>query len=842
MAKPKKRVKKLVQLLKDFYEPGWGFIRFFVPLRADLSVKAAEYTGVVRFFVPPGVDPSVSVLEYSRFNSLVEALLFHGCDAADALRKGKPHAGLFWPELVREGICFRLNQWENFSHCPEYTWKDIYRAYLRSLLSETIRPLPGYRLVALGIGVWCYELPQLMDITYLSLGDLCRIKTEHVYPFLAKRCHDLCQHGTLQPAELVFETRPVRTDERETVSTMIKEVFSAFSSWDELQPSAVITRDTKQHPVKNDDWRSLFDKRHNNHPERRHAVICFTCGAFPGLVRAYKGPPVPDNPDDMMVLPTIIANYRPEQNQPLPDDSNQPPPDDDHSGGPERLAAFLHTQTKRRKRYQGVLRIRVDDRLVHTLDPFDPEKPLTYEFSVGRYSRFIEIVGEDQAGELLLAIIPVSDIDALEETPSLDLTITQEGGQRFHTYITASRDVSGALTEYCVRLTYDEKWPLRAATLHFKRQARRYGLVPPIVTIPYLREAMIVTLLLALVGQAYLDNSHRADNERQLAVMETVVNDQRQSAQLLISLAKGYAARVEKDASRIEVVAAVARGHTFPYPTFGDADPLVATALAEELLRSPARRVEYEAYLLQWADIFRALGSTLAEVGKIPEAIRVFAYLIESMQKPTTDIESERLLGLFYGIGELYKMKGDHRAAILIYDRIIEHGLAPMDPRPAHYAGWSWYILGLYEKALAYYDDALRIDPGYAKVLYNKALIFRDTNQQAEYRKHLDKAIELTEEAYEREGDTNPRIPFSLAIFYAEIGDLENALTMLERACAVEPFYVVRAEKEQAFDVFRDPQKEVYHSKYQALLERHRARQHALGSPSSTYDPNVYNE
>lgn len=828
------------QLSAQFFDPGYRFVRVFLPNAA---------------------------------NSIVDELVAHGLDKALVIVKGNPRHKLSWPELVQQGICLVLDRWDNNDdNRRSYTRQDIYKSYLRFLLSATV-PRPSWRAVAVGnLGVWKYKLTQLNAITYESLGDLdSAIKS--VKKHLAKRCQSLSKpQEPTEPAsrdrssrkpdapdepqkarKLVFETRSIEPDERETMSTMITKVFSEFSSWDELQPSSVIPCDTSQHPVENNnDWRSLFDDRDEKHdPARLHALICFThCGGFPGLLRASNtnnNNHLPD-PNDMMVVPTIINEYPcnngwSKPNQAPPDDSNQPPPDDDHSGGPERLAAFLRTQTVRRKRYRGVLRIRVDDRHVHTLDPFDPLQPLTYELSVDNYSRFIEIFGEDQGGELLLAIIPISDIDDLEENSSLNFTITQEGGQRFRIRITASRDPSGALIGYRVRLKYDEKRILRAATFHSKRLVKRYGFWPlaPIVRIPYLREAMIVMLLLALVGQAYLDNSHRQGMERQLAVMKTVADDYRQSAQLLVSLAKGYAARVEKDASRIEVVAAVARGHTFPYPTFGDADPLVARALAEELQRSPARRAEYEAYLLQWADIFRALGSTLAQVGKIPEAIRVFAYLIESMQKPNTDIEKERLLGLFFGISELYKMDADHRAAIHVYDEIIERGLAPNDPRPHHYAGWSWYILRDYEKALAYYDDALRIDPQYAKVLYNKALIFRDTNQQVEYRKHLDKAIELTEEAYQREGDANPRIPFSLAIFYAEKGDLENALAMLERACAVEPFYVVRAEKEQAFDVFRDPES-TDHSKYQVLLLRHRVRQHALGSPSSTYDPTVFNE
>lgn len=283
-------------------------------------------------------------------------------------------------------------------------------------------------------------------------------------------------------------------------------------------------------------------------------------------------------------------------------------------------------------------------------------------------------------------------------------------------------------------------------------------------------------------------------------------------------------------------------GRAYPFPGLRTSSTSLPSSIAEEAERSPAVRAAYEAYLWQWREIFRALGDSLAEAGRIPEAVAVFEYLVASSRDAASPVERARLLGLLYGLGELYKMAGDHRATVRLYDTIMVRGLAPDDPRPAHYAGWSSYELKEYEAALRYYDEALRIDAAYGKVYFNRALALRNLGHERGYRENLDKAVELTRAAYEREGDTNPRIPFSLAIFAATEGKPDEALKLLERTLEADRLYVVRAEHEAGFRTLRDRANEPYFSRFRALLDRYRPARTRLGEPSASYDRSIFNE
>lgn len=65
---------------------------------------------------------------------------------------------------------------------------------------------------------------------------------------------------------------------------------------------------------------------------------------------------------------------------------------------------------------------------------------------------------------------------------------------------------------------------------------------------------------------------------------------------------------------------------------------------------------------------------------------------------------------------------------------------------------------------------------------------------------------------------------------------------MLERSLQKERLYVTRAEKEQAFAVFRERANEPYYSRFKDLLDRYRPVAGTLGARSGLYDPNTYNE
>lgn len=358
--------------------------------------------------------------------------------------------------------------------------------------------------------------------------------------------------------------------------------------------------------------------------------------------------------------------------------------------------------------------------------------------------------------------------------------------------------------------------------------------------------AEAVAIVLLGSGLLLREGYHRGrEVERQtqfrLEVQQILDDGRREAIRLLTWQARAQARQVLEEVQRLQVVPAVADGQTYLYLTSRQARPTSAVTLAAGLASTPALKTEYEAYMRQWGEVLRALGGVLFEARKIPEAIRVFEYLVNARPEPKTPQEKAELLGFMYALGELYKANQDHRAAMALYDEILTRGLAPSDPRPAHYAGWSAYQRGDYDAALRYYDVALRIDPDYAKVWYNKALVFQAQGRETLYQEHLAQALALTLQAYDREGDKNPRVPFTLGILYATRGELDAALRYVEQALRRDQLYVVRAEDEPAFRVFQT--QAPYDARFQALLDAYRPPQGKFGASSeATYDPSIFNE
>ena len=344
---------------------------------------------------------------------------------------------------------------------------------------------------------------------------------------------------------------------------------------------------------------------------------------------------------------------------------------------------------------------------------------------------------------------------------------------------------------------------------------------------------------------------HKA--QRDLAVREAIIDSLSELAQLRQQMASTPAAVVEA-VRQVHAVPlrAVAQGQTYsaPYVFVGEG-PEHPETLAEGLLMAPELQAEYEAFLRHWATLFADLGDLLLQGGKVADALQVFAYL---RQKNPAAKE------LLFALGELLKMSGQHEQAIKVYDDMIARGLAADDPRVWHFAGWSTLQLGPAhcQSALRYYDQALAIahtrDPQrlYPKLFYNLADLYhscdlpglRAEERERLYQEHLQRALDLTLVAYQHEGDDNPRIPFTLAILYAKMGQLEQALEELERAVQKERIYRVRAAADPAFAVFRNDPTTPYHARFVALLDRYRPP--ALGGfgarLEATFDPTHFSE
>jgi len=328
---------------------------------------------------------------------------------------------------------------------------------------------------------------------------------------------------------------------------------------------------------------------------------------------------------------------------------------------------------------------------------------------------------------------------------------------------------------------------------------------------------------------------------------------------LLFMMATAQAGNVVREAGEIQVLELSTHVGQLPYPTL---KPLSArqSVLAVEIDRHADLHASYTAFLEQWSKVFLQLGDVLVQTGKIEDAIKVFKYLTEKSpdNKP-----------LLFTLGELYKMfansdpEGDperfeqyHKEAIAVYEEMLKRW--PSDPRPPHYAGFSYFQLGDYVKALEYYDRALKIFPDYAKVYFNKALVYKEmpglskSERDLLFEENFQKALNLTKKAYKKQEESNkkqeesnPRVPFTLAVLYADLyaetgekDKKDKALEHLEQAIRRNPFYITRAEKERAFEIFRgDP-------RFTNLLNRYRPAEHGRFGleHEAEFNPNIFIE
>lgn len=264
-------------------------------------------------------------------------------------------------------------------------------------------------------------------------------------------------------------------------------------------------------------------------------------------------------------------------------------------------------------------------------------------------------------------------------------------------------------------------------------------------------------------------------------------------------------------ADRVEVFRAAGNGKEYWYPTWGRKS-VDLKAIAEGSQHA-SLKPRYDEYLKEWTDIFLELSDILVQRGKLDGAMRVFQCLTNAHPDDKS---------FWFALGELYKINGQHREAIDVYEQMIKRGLADRDPRPWNFAGWSYFESGEYDKALECYNRALEVFPDYAKCLYNRALVFKAVGKTQFYKRDFQRALALTLNAYRKEGDTNPRVPFSLAVLSVEKGETEAAISYLKQALQQDRTYAVRMAKERAFVahslwMFSSP----YYSKFRELHDRY---------------------
>lgn len=529
--------------------------------------------------------------------------------------------------------------------------------------------------------------------------------------------------------------------------------------------------------------------------------------------------------ESVIVIPSLLSSSGPGESSRPTHSGVAPPPPPSSSGQAFDCNSIIHRENARRKRYRGPFRILVDSISRAVLDPSDTPQKNSCRFQVDEDAREINIYGVSKNHDLLCAALVLPELDYSSDWKTMQYRLELDSGQYLLVdlaTIATAKAVGGK--DITIGVYEGSLWQRFIQLL--SSTWRHLGL-PDAAPVAQATAMVLAFALSSLLGALFISHQKQA---QVLSHAEMASPNNFAQSLARTALINGYQ-DLEKirtpEGSRSKSIAqfAVIRVSTsrgeYPVPTLrGNADQ-AAQALANEAARTETTYRDYIAFVDAWTHILRQHATNLLEVGKITDTIRVFEFLVENHQDAPEASRNNRLVGLLFALGELQKLNGDHRAAIALYKRILDENLVRNDPRPYHFKGFSEYVLGDFDAALASYEQALAIDRNYAKVYFNQALVFRARGDEQRAQKNLAEAEKRALGAYVREGDGNPRIAFTLSLVSAARNNLDKSLHWLDLAIRQDRLYIVRARADPALEPLRVATNQPYHAQYLALLKRY---------------------
>lgn len=316
-------------------------------------------------------------------------------------------------------------------YCP--TSEQVLIRYIKELVWQTMTRRAAYTAVALGCCLYTYR-PGEVSRLVCQAPDHCRRVKRRILPLLQDRFPHI-----IAPATVRMRLQPPTCEERR----LIGQALRAFTPW---------TSHTPQRPPHGSIWETYFhDTASSDRAEqrKRHALIDPACAGLVQLIDDYNrrvGDVRFDDPHNKLAIPLLRA-------------SGPPPPGDPFRPEPlsrrdrDRIEFALARNRARRQAFRaGPLVVYVDGHEHARLGPSPGPWPA---FAVPADASYVEVVGHDADGPLLLAVFPVPARPAAAGTEQ-HLVLRVEGGQTIEMVVRPGHAGQDEGPVYRMQIAYED--------------------------------------------------------------------------------------------------------------------------------------------------------------------------------------------------------------------------------------------------------------------------------------------------------------------------------------------------------------------------------------------------
>jgi RNA polymerase sigma factor (sigma-70 family) len=360
--------------------------------------------------------------------------------------------------LLQLGIYWASEIWEKDQESkhpkkePAYrpTYDDLLIRYVKTLAWKSMDRHSRVAAVGLGCLLFTYQPHEVSSLAEDHF-DSDNIRRDKRWMFEQIKRRFQGAEGLTNGNEQVVLEVPSR-HQRE----LIQQSLSRFAPWCSCSTATTQTRATSL-------LETYFDKDSKKSEwERVHVIFDPACGGLPRLVREYnsaysRGNAMRlDDPEDKLGSPKFGDGLHPPMGNgdggPLdPGERFNPSPLTD-----SELSSIRHASERnqrRRKNYKsGQLRVYVDGEETITF----VHNYLFESFTIPHTASCIQVFGEDDEGELLLAVFPLNYFESGDNALDQKLYVTHDSGQMIELSISAVSGQSRESVERLFQLAYIE--------------------------------------------------------------------------------------------------------------------------------------------------------------------------------------------------------------------------------------------------------------------------------------------------------------------------------------------------------------------------------------------------